>query len=92
MRWRWTVRGALWSLRCGNACNGATASPWQRAIRIGIIIETFETAVRWDLMPSFYQGVTDSVMDEIERQGCQGYVTCRLTHCYAGGLRASTPR
>lgn len=58
-----------------------------RLVCSGMIAETFETAVTWDLWPAFLQGVQSAVQDAIDVH-CGpglGQVTCRLTHVYHDG-------
>lgn len=48
-------------------------------VSLGILAETFETAITWDRLP----GLVDEV-----RLACPGRVTCRLTHVYRDGAAA----
>lgn len=45
-------------------------------ISLGILAETFETAVTWDRLPGLIQDLRDAV---------PGRITCRLTHIYPDG-------
>ncbi len=53
---------------------------------IGLIAETFESAVTWDAFPAFHQSVTAAV-EEAARQACgsAAVVTCRFAFAYADG-------
>ena len=54
---------------------------------LGIIVETFETAVTWDRFEAFHAAIMDAAqraMDEACGQG--GWVTCRFTHAYPDGV------
>jgi alkyldihydroxyacetonephosphate synthase len=51
-------------------------------VRIGVLSETFETAVTWDRLPALVSSVQGAVLDAL---GGAGSVTCRLTHAYRDG-------
>jgi alkyldihydroxyacetonephosphate synthase len=54
-------------------------------VAMGMISETFETAVTWDRFPAFHAGVV-AATEEALRAACgAGQVTCRFTHVYADG-------
>ncbi|NNN22705.1 MAG: FAD-binding oxidoreductase, partial [Acidimicrobiales bacterium] len=55
-------------------------------IRLGLIAETFETAIKWNKFEEFHRAILESVTNGIERvaEG-KGLVTCRLTHLYPDG-------
>ncbi len=56
-------------------------------IRIGLIVETFETAVTWDGFDKLYFNVIDQINREIKKHlNGNGWVTCRITHAYPNGL------
>jgi alkyldihydroxyacetonephosphate synthase len=53
---------------------------------LGVIVETFETAVTWDRFAELYQGVQDATMKAMDDIcGPGGWVTCRFTHVYTDG-------
>ena len=55
-------------------------------ISIGVLSETFETAITWDKFESFHEAVTRVATDAVhEQSGGQGSVTCRFTHVYPDG-------
>ncbi|MEM7510587.1 MAG: FAD-binding oxidoreductase [Bacteroidota bacterium] len=54
-------------------------------IRLGIIGETFETAITWDQFPDFYQNVKKAAQQAINTHCGKGTVTCRFTHVYPDG-------
>ncbi|HCT77446.1 MAG TPA: FAD-binding oxidoreductase [Micromonosporaceae bacterium] len=55
--------------------------------RLGMIVETFETACTWDRAGNLYEAVQAEVAAAIERVcGEPGIVTCRLTHIYPDGV------
>lgn len=54
--------------------------------RMGVISETFETAVTWDRVETLYHAVRTDLGAAIEQvTGAPGLVTCRLTHAYPDG-------
>jgi alkyldihydroxyacetonephosphate synthase len=57
----------------------------EQLILLGVLIETFETAITWDRLPGLVAQVTASVTDALVRVCGSGRVTCRLTHAYPDG-------
>jgi alkyldihydroxyacetonephosphate synthase len=54
-------------------------------VAMGVLSETFETAITWDRFPAFHERVTGAV-EEALREACGGgWVTCRFTHVYPDG-------
>jgi len=51
-------------------------------VRLGILIDTFESAVTWERFPAFHAAVTGAVRAAL---GEPARVTCRLTHVYPDG-------
>jgi alkyldihydroxyacetonephosphate synthase len=51
-------------------------------VAMGVLSETFETAVTWDRLPALVASVTGAVEEAL---GGVGSVTCRLTHAYPDG-------
>ena len=51
-------------------------------VALGVLSETFETAVTWDRLPALISSVEAAVLDAL---GGAGSVTCRLTHAYPDG-------
>jgi alkyldihydroxyacetonephosphate synthase len=49
---------------------------------MGVLSETFETAVTWDRLPALVDDVAGTVREALEGAGS---VTCRLTHAYPDG-------
>jgi alkyldihydroxyacetonephosphate synthase len=77
------------------ARNGA-AGAWRRAfldapylrnviVALGMVSETFETAITWERFPSFHETVMAAARDAVQRVCGQGVVTCRFTHVYPDG-------
>jgi alkyldihydroxyacetonephosphate synthase len=54
-------------------------------VRLGMISETFETAITWDRFTEFHATVTAAAEDAIRRVCGAGQVTCRFTHVYPDG-------
>ena len=61
--------------------------PYQRdaLARLGMIVETFETATTWDRFDALHAAVTSAAQDAIARVAGAGVVTCRFTHVYPDG-------
>jgi alkyldihydroxyacetonephosphate synthase len=54
-------------------------------VLLGMISETFETAVTWDRFDEFQQGVLAATEDAVRRVCGAGRVSCRFTHVYPDG-------
>jgi alkyldihydroxyacetonephosphate synthase len=54
-------------------------------VLLGILVETFETAITWDRLPAFVADVTATTEDALRRTCGAGSVGCRLTHAYPDG-------
>ncbi len=62
-------------------------APYMRdaLIRLGMVVETFETAITWDRFEEFHKGVKERVK-RISREVCGDVLlTCRFTHVYPDG-------
>jgi len=58
-----------------------------RLARLGVIVDTFETAVTWDGFEELYDNVLDQVGRAIhEITGQPGNLSCRFTHIYPDGV------
>ena len=57
----------------------------EQLVLLGVLVETFETAVTWDRLPSLVASVQVAVTDALVRICGGGRVTCRLTHAYPDG-------
>jgi alkyldihydroxyacetonephosphate synthase len=51
-------------------------------VRLGILTDTFETAITWERLPAFHEAVVGATRAALDER-CR--VTCRLTHVYADG-------
>jgi alkyldihydroxyacetonephosphate synthase len=57
------------------------------AIGLGLIMDTFETAVTWNRFADFYREVKNDVEDAIRRMtGQETAFACRVTHAYPDGV------
>ena len=54
-------------------------------LQLGMVVETFETAVTWNQYPDFYKRVRKAAQQAIEKYCGVGLVTCRFTHLYPDG-------
>jgi len=72
------------------------AGAWRRAfldapylrdalVGMGMVSETFETAITWDRFAEFHAGVMAAATDAVTRVCGAGQVTCRFTHVYPDG-------
>jgi alkyldihydroxyacetonephosphate synthase len=57
----------------------------EQLILLGVLVETFETAVTWDRLERLVLFVTAAVTDALVKVCGGGRVTCRLTHVYPDG-------
>jgi alkyldihydroxyacetonephosphate synthase len=57
----------------------------EQLILLGVMVETFETAVTWDRLDALVAHVTTAVTDALVQVCGGGRVTCRLTHVYPDG-------
>jgi alkyldihydroxyacetonephosphate synthase len=60
------------------------AMPYLRdaLLQLGVLSDTFETAITWDRFPAFHAAVTGATREALG-EPCR--VTCRLTHVYPDG-------
>jgi len=55
-------------------------------VAVGVLGETFETAITWERFPVFHERVTAAAEEAVREQcGGEGSVFCRLTHVYPDG-------
>jgi alkyldihydroxyacetonephosphate synthase len=62
-------------------------APYMRdaLIRMGLVVDTFETAITWDRFPAFHAEVMDAARRAVEEVCGGGIITCRFTHVYPDG-------
>jgi alkyldihydroxyacetonephosphate synthase len=76
-----------------------TVSSWREAflrapylrdtlIAIGVLSDTFETAITWERFPSFHESVRIAAEAAVNEVCGGGSVTCRFTHVYPDGPAA----
>lgn len=89
--------GAGRTRRDDDAGREGAAGAWRQAfldmpylrdalVGMGMISETFETAITWDRFAEFHAGVVAATTDAVRRVCGTGIVTCRFTHAYADGV------
>jgi alkyldihydroxyacetonephosphate synthase len=54
-------------------------------VRLGLVAETFETAVTWDRFGEFHEGVLAAVRQAMDRACGGGAVSCRFAYVYPDG-------
>ncbi|MGI8921197.1 MAG: FAD-binding oxidoreductase [Solirubrobacteraceae bacterium] len=54
-------------------------------VAMGVLSETFETAITWDRAPGFIESALEAARAAVAEQCGAGAVTCRLTHVYTDG-------
>jgi alkyldihydroxyacetonephosphate synthase len=54
-------------------------------VRLGLVVETFETAITWDRYPDFVAEVQEAATSAVRRLCGAGSVSLRLTHVYPDG-------
>lgn len=54
-------------------------------IKLGMVVETFETAITWQQFPDFYKNVRQAAQEAIHKHCGMGTITCRFTHIYPDG-------
>jgi alkyldihydroxyacetonephosphate synthase len=57
----------------------------ERLVLLGVLVETFETAVTWERLDGLVAGVRDATTAALAAACGGGLVTCRLTHAYPDG-------
>ena len=89
------------SARGGARAGGGPVGSWRGAflgapylrdvlVAMGVLSETFETAITWERFTDLHERVTHAVRDAIDAQAGPevrgaGFVTCRFTHVYSDG-------
>ena len=72
----------------GNWRNAFIRAPFYRehSTPMGLIADTFETAITWDRFTEFHARVKERTLKVIEEvTGKKAFVTCRFTHVYPDG-------
>jgi alkyldihydroxyacetonephosphate synthase len=81
----------------GSGGGGDAVGSWREAflgapyardslIAMGVLAETFETAITWERLPAFHERVSAATAEAVrEVCGSEGRVFCRFTHVYPDG-------
>lgn len=92
--------GGRWddgAARSGEGHRAGAAGAWRNAfirmphfmglaVEMGVISDTFETAITWERFAGFYDTVLEATAEAArEITGQAGIVSCRFTHCYPDG-------
>jgi alkyldihydroxyacetonephosphate synthase len=89
--------GGAWERRDGGAGDDRDAvGSWREAflrapylrdtfVAIGVLSETFETAITWERFPSLHAAVMERTTEAVREVCGEGSVTCRFTHVYPDG-------
>ncbi len=88
--------GGTWERRGSGTSGNDVVGSWRDAflrapylrdtfVAMGVISETFETAVTWDRFPAFHARVIDAVSEAVREVCGTGTVSCRFTHVYPDG-------
>jgi alkyldihydroxyacetonephosphate synthase len=54
-------------------------------VSLGVIADTFETAITWERFAALHERVIRAVKDAMAEVGTRGVVSCRFTHVYPDG-------
>ena len=85
------------AVKSGSGHRAGTAEAWRNAfirmphyrktvVEMGIITDTFETAIPWERFPDFYEAILAATEEAcLAATGEKGSVSCRFTHCYPDG-------
>ena len=84
--------GELIPTREGGGASGQWRETFLRApylreqlVLLGVLTETFETAVTWDRFDAFVESVRTAATAALHSVAGGGVVTCRITHAYPDG-------
>ncbi|MDX2167586.1 MAG: FAD-binding oxidoreductase [Deltaproteobacteria bacterium] len=88
--------GAGATQRDGSGAREGAGGAWRSAflgapylrdalVGMGMISETFETAITWDRFETFHAAVMQATEEAVRRVCGSGTVTCRFTHAYPDG-------
>jgi alkyldihydroxyacetonephosphate synthase len=54
-------------------------------VSMGVLVDTFETAVTWDQFPALHEALQERVGAAMDRECGAGFLSCRFTHVYEDG-------
>jgi alkyldihydroxyacetonephosphate synthase len=87
--------GGEWDEPSSGSRGGATGA-WREAflrapylrdtfVAMGVLSETFETAITWDRFPAFHEAAIGAAREAVREVCGAGSVSCRFTHVYPDG-------
>ena len=79
-----------------DAAHRGAAGAWRNAfiagghrhdafVRLGLVMETLETAITWDRFPAFHSAVMSAAQSAVQRVCGKGMVSCRFAYVYPDG-------
>ncbi len=88
--------GGAWEPRREQGEGAGEVGSWREAflrapylrdtfVAMGVLSETFETAITWERFPAFHAAVTEAARRAVRDACGAGSVTCRFTHVYPDG-------
>ncbi|HEY1523837.1 MAG TPA: FAD-binding oxidoreductase [Solirubrobacteraceae bacterium] len=83
----WERRGGGGSGAVGTWREAFLRAPYLRDtfVAMGVLSETFETAITWERFPAFHESVISTAQAAVAEVCGAGTVTCRFTHVYPDG-------
>jgi alkyldihydroxyacetonephosphate synthase len=71
----------------GNWRSAFFEAPYQfnALVSLGVVVDTFETAVTWDQFPELHEAITERVTAAMDEHCGAGFLACRFTHVYEDG-------
>ncbi|MCB9611298.1 MAG: FAD-binding oxidoreductase [Sandaracinus sp.] len=89
-------KGPTYAERDEKSGDGGAAGAWKAAfveapylmnvlVSLGILVDTFETAVTWDRFDALHADVVTSVRGAMQEVAGGGFLSCRFTHVYPDG-------
>ncbi len=87
---------AIKTVEKAEGARGGAAGAWRNTfvgapylrdamVAMGLVVETFETAITWDRFPEFHAAVMRATEYAVKEICGSGSVTCRFTHAYPDG-------
>jgi FAD/FMN-containing dehydrogenase len=58
---------------------------YNQLVSMGVLVDTFETAVTWDRFPDLHRALQQEVLGEMAEVCGTGALSCRFTHVYPDG-------
>jgi alkyldihydroxyacetonephosphate synthase len=85
-----------WERRGAGQAGGSAVGSWRAAflrapylrdtfVAMGVVSETFETAITWERFEAFHRSVLEATRAAVTAACGAGTVTCRFTHVYPDG-------